>query len=41
MLVFTNFGHVNLPVTNDRPVRRRGDTCVDPRPVVPKRFGRS
>ncbi len=41
MFVFTSFGHVDLPAAHDRPVRRRGDICVDPRPVVPKRYGRS
>jgi hypothetical protein len=41
MFVFTMFGHVDLPLASDRPVRRRGDTCVDPRPVVPERYRRS
>jgi hypothetical protein len=33
MIVVTLFGHVDIPDVKDRPVRRRGDTRVDRRPL--------
>jgi hypothetical protein len=37
MITITLFGHADVPVVRDRPIRRRGDTRVDRRPGVPQR----